>query len=396
VAETKHESLVERDLRDKLEQRGWEVIQEQRHSVNLDLAVRFNGVDGVVSIRAAFLPARGLLKHTYQPTYLRVVLGRPEGEPSRWAVWDKVWFPTGGKYKPESCARVVHEAMGDGWVAAAACSVTPKQTWWERLGTIETLLARAEKLAPAQDEDARREQIFGVQRRYFDVQTRRAREIAFIVVFGVLAVGVAAGLVAALTADTPPNTAESDFLIARVFIAGVCGIMFIAFSLPTIFGLRKLLRVPRKPLEGMNAIAQALRDTRAFTEVTMPAHMERSGLPLVVRVDGRLDEAKAPLSVSPLTATSSSHAVKLEAELCRVSWPEGASPDACLVPERWLTCELSGAGADLTRLPTGPREERRGAVVRWTFTGEEIDSGAVQSHFLTVAGALSSDARGYR
>jgi hypothetical protein len=35
-------------------------------------------------------------------------------------------------------------------------------------------------------------------------------------------------------------------------------------------------------------------------------------------------------------------------------------------------------------------------VVRWTFTGEEIDTGDVQSHFLTVATALSSDARGYR
>jgi hypothetical protein len=146
----------------------------------------------------------------------------------------------------------------------------------------------------------------------------------------------------------------------------------------------------------MDAIAQALRDTRAFSEVTMPAHMERTGLPLVVQVDGRLDEAKAPLCVSPLTATSSSHAVKLEAELCRVSWPEGASPDACLVPDRWLTCELSGAGADLTRLPPGPREERRRDVVRWTFTGEEIDSGAVQSHFLLVATALGGGDRPYR
>ena len=112
--------------------------------------------------------------------------------------------------------------MGDGWVAAATCSVSPKQTWWERHGTIETLLARAEKLSPAQDEDARREQIFGVQRRYFDVQIRRGREIAFVVVFGVLALGLAAGLVAGLTADTPPDTAESDFLVARIFIAGVC------------------------------------------------------------------------------------------------------------------------------------------------------------------------------
>jgi len=28
MAETKHESLLERDLRAKLEQRGWEVIEE--------------------------------------------------------------------------------------------------------------------------------------------------------------------------------------------------------------------------------------------------------------------------------------------------------------------------------------------------------------------------------
>lgn len=397
MAETEH-SLLERDLRTLLEERDWEVIEERRHSVNLDLAVRFNGVDGVVSIRAAFLPARGLTEHMTQPAYLRVVLGRPEGEPSRWAVWDKVWFPRSSRYSPapESCAMVVHEAMGDGWVAAAACLVSPKQTWWQRPETIETLLARAEKLAPAQDEEARREQIFSVQRRYFDVQTRRAREIVFIVIMGVLALGFAAVAVAVLTADEPADTSEGFWPIVQVVIAVICGIIFLATSLPSIFSLRRLLRVPRKPLEGMNAIAQALRDTRAFTEVTMPAHMERTGLPLVVQVDGRLDEAKAPLCVSPLTATSSSHAVKLEAELCRVSWPEGASPDACLVPDRWLTCELSGAGADLTRLPPGPREERRRDVVRWTFTGEEIDSGAVQSHFHLVATVLGGGARPYR
>jgi len=104
----------------------------------------------------------------------------------------------------------------------------------------------------------------------------------------------------------------------------------------------------------------------------------------------------APLTVSRVSATSSSHAVKLEADLCSVAWPEGASPSACLVPDRWLTVELSGSGSDLAKLPPGPREERRGDVVRWTFTGEEIDAGDVESHFLTVATALSSDARGYR
>lgn len=229
MAETKHESLLERDLRAVLDRRGWEVLAEQRHGVNLDLSVRVNGIPGRVSIRAAFLPPRGLLKHTYQPTYLRVVLGRPGGEPARWAVWDHTWFPRGSKHSPASCARVVHEAMGDGWAALAACSVSPKQTWWERSATIDTLLARAEKLAPGQDEGARRAQIFRVQRRYFERQMQRGREIALVAVLGVLAVGAAAGLVAGLTADTPPDTRESDFLIARVFIAVVCGIMVVAF-----------------------------------------------------------------------------------------------------------------------------------------------------------------------
>ena len=117
---------------------------------------------------------------------------------------------------------------------------------------------------------------------------------------------------------------------------------------------------------------------------------------MVTVIQRRLGEAQAPLSVSPLTATSSSHAVKLEAELCRVAWPEGTQSQMCLVPDRWLTVDLSGAGSDLAKLPPGPREERRGDVVRWTFTGEEIDAGDVESHFLTVATALSSDARGYR
>jgi hypothetical protein len=31
-------------------------------------------------------------------------------------------------------------------------------------------------------------------------------------------------------------------------------------------------------------------------------------------------------------------------------------------------------------------------VVRWVFTGEETDSGAVEGQFLTVAAALNTDA----
>lgn len=75
MAETEH-SLLERDLRALLRKRGWEVIEEKRDRVNLDLSVRVAGIPDVVSLHSAFVPTRGLIGDIYQPTYLRAVLGR--------------------------------------------------------------------------------------------------------------------------------------------------------------------------------------------------------------------------------------------------------------------------------------------------------------------------------
>jgi hypothetical protein len=395
MAETEQKSLLERDLMHLLYERDWEVIEAKRDRVNLDLSVSFSGIPGVVSLHSAFLPARGLMKNLYQPTYLRVVLGRPDGEPSRWAVWDRYVFTKRSKYSPDYWAFVFHEAMGDDWVALAGCSVTPDQTWYERGEVIRTLLKRAEALAPGRDEDARREQIFAVQRNNFGDQKLGKNLTIFVVLVSVVVV-LAGLLVTGMLMDPPADTPPDGVLVFRGLIAAACGLPILICSLVSITYLRRVLRVPRQPLEGADAIARTLRGTRAFSEVTVTARKDRDGLPLVVQNEGRLAEAKATLSVNRLTATSSSHAVKLEADLCRMNWPEGTSPQTRLVPDRWLTVELSGAGSDLAKLPTGPREERRHDVVRWTFTGKEIDSGAVESHFLTVASALVSDARLYR
>jgi hypothetical protein len=396
MADKEQISLLERDLRELLNDRGWEIVEEKRQSVNLDLSVRVNNTPGVVSIRDAFLPSRGLMKHIHQPTYLRVILGRPDGEPSRWAVWDRYHFPR-GKYSPDYAALVFHEAIGDDWVALAGCSVSPPpQTWYVRGEVIKQLLVRAEMLAPGQHEDARREQIFKVQRDNFGKQWKRSKLIVTAGVLGGIVLILAGLLVAGQLKGPAPDMTARDLLGLRILISMVLGLPILICSIVGLTYLRRWLRLPRQPPEGMDAVVQSLSGTRAFSEVTKPEHKFRDGLPLVIRKEGRLDEARAPLSVSRFLATSTSHALKLEADLCQVRWPEGASPGACLVPGRWLTVELSGSGSDLAKLPRGPREERRDDVVRWTFTGEEIDSGAVEAHFLTVANAMSSDAGLYR
>jgi len=54
MAKNEHTSLLERDLRHLLRERGWEVIEEKRDRVNLDLLVRVVGNTGVVSLHSAF------------------------------------------------------------------------------------------------------------------------------------------------------------------------------------------------------------------------------------------------------------------------------------------------------------------------------------------------------
>ena len=94
------------------------------------------------------------------------------------------------------------------------------------------------------------------------------------------------------------------------------------------------------------------------------AQKVRDGLPLVVRTSGFLDEGSAPLAISRVSASSSSHSLRLSADLCEVRWPEGTPPDARILPDRWLTVDFTGPGEELAKLPDNPRAAYNTETVR--------------------------------
>ncbi len=395
MAAVKPRGSLERMVLEKLAERGWEVHEAKRDKIDLDLSVSFGQTRGSIRFRNAFDVPKGVASAESSPSFLRIDLGQPAGEPSRWAVWDHYKFPT-GKSTPRYWAQIYHEAIGADWASVAGCSAAPQQSWYGHYKVVETMLLRAEALAPSQDEDARREQIFLAQRRNFSVQYKRGKEIATTIVG--FAVGALCGVALYFSLSTALANAKNatQTMAAGGFISLMFGIPGLALTILGITALRRLLLRPRKPLEGMDAVALTLRGTRAFSEVTLTPKKVRDGLALVVRQHGYLDEVRAPLSVGRLSASSSTHPVKVEADLCRIDRPEGSSAEAKLVPDHWLTVELSGAQAELRKLPPGPREERRREVVRWTFTGEEIDAGDVESLFLRVTSALRAGGAAYR
>ena len=69
MADKKHESLLERDLRHLLLDRGWEVIEEKRTNVNLDLVVRvdYKTVDELFSEFARNINEGGVFVETDTP-----------------------------------------------------------------------------------------------------------------------------------------------------------------------------------------------------------------------------------------------------------------------------------------------------------------------------------------
>ena len=241
---------------------------------------------------------------------------------------------------------------------------------------------------PGRDETARREQIFLVQRRNFD--SRRGREIVGIVVafvFGtVLAMAaVVGGQEVAASAKT-----SNQRLAGAIGVALICGVPSLVLSIVGLVKLIRLLRVPRLPLEGMTEIEAMLRGTHAFSKVKLGARNDREGLPVVVRDGKLLATGAARLSLGRLLASSSAHSIVLEADLCQMTYPEGAAPESQLVPDRWLIVELSGGESELAKLPHGPREERRDGIVRWTFRGDELEAGEVEDCFRKFASAVSA------
>lgn len=379
---------VEATTFETLRERGWAIVGGRRAGVDLDLSVEHEGTPGLVRFRSGIEPAPGVASAEPAPLALRVDLGDPGGEPSRWAVWDRYSFP-GGKNTPSYVALVVHEAIAEGWASVAGCSVAPKSPWYDRFSAIATILARAEALSPSRSEASRRAQIFVTGRSNFGVQRQHWKNV--------LAASLLLPLGGALWAATAHvATGAAPSAAARTVAMAISGLPALAFSAIGLGSLVSLLRVPRRPLNGMAAVVESMRATSAFSTFALTPLKRREGLPVPVRSGGHLQEGSAPLSLSRLTATSPAHEIALEADLCRIAWPEGVLAGTRFVPERWLTVDLTGNDSDLARLPEGPREERAPGVVRWTFTGAELDDATFADQIQKLAAALAPSGSPYR
>ncbi len=378
---------LESSALDRLRDRGWEVIDVRRVGVDLDLEVALHGTPGKVRFRNAFEATPGVAASEPAPIFLRVDLGEPKGVPTRWAVWDRYMFP-GGKHAPPYVATVVHEAIGDGWASVAGCTLARNHLWWD-FRCVATIFARSESLAPHEDEVSRHEQIFANQRRNFSTQRERWKYLV-----GTIALLAAAAALWAMVIHVATRSASTA--LAHGVALSVLGLPALVLSIVGVVMLVRHVLEPRKPLPGVAPVVELLRSSGAFTAFETTPRKCRDGLPLPARTDGYLQDGAAPLSVSRLSATSSSHGIKLDADLCELAWPDGVLAEARFVPNRWLTVDLKGSEAELAELPQGPREERRPGVVRWTFTGEEFDAGDAAECFHRVAAALSAFASPYR
>jgi hypothetical protein len=371
-----------------LRQRGWTIKEAKRETLDLDLFVEFDGVPGRVLFRNGFHVAKGVSQVTEpSPCFIRVDLGEPSGDPKQWALWDHYSFPS-GRDTPRFISLVVHESMGETWVSVAGNSVGPQGTWYEDNKAIETVLARAEVLCPKHDEASRRGQMFDVQRKNHGVQRKRGGAIIGAIVS--LAIGV--GLVGLLVLLGRNSVNSQGFMT----VAGIFGfIAFVFFSVGLGVLLSQLV-TSKKPIEGMKEILEVFRSTGTFETFAFLPMKRREGLPVVVRSSGILDESRAPLWLSRVEASSASHPIRLEADLCHVQWPDGVLPEARFIPDRWLTVDFMGPQAELAKLPMGQRGERSRDVVRWIFTGREIEAGEVKDLFQRMAAAIGASGGPYR
>lgn len=362
-----------------LEKRGWRIVDSTRRGVDLDLDVEFEGQAGRVLFRSDFEAPKGISAPDPLPCFVRIDLGVPAVPPERWALWDRYQFYS-GKHMPRYVATVVHEAIGDSFVSVAGNAVSSKRNsqWSSYDATFEILLKHAEALSPGRDVAARRGHIFALARQNFGRQTKKFQPwiilalLANFVVVPIIYVWGRGGAMAALEA--------APYLLGIVlFILAIFGLV----------ALVRRARQPKGPVEGMPAVADWLRAAGGFQHLELTRAKKRDGLPVVCRQDGYLARGGAPLWVSRLIATSSSPQLRLEADLCRVRWPEGTIEECRIVPDRWLLVEVAGADEDLALLPSGIREDRYEGKVRWVLTGEEIDTGRAADLFHSLCGAKS-------
>jgi len=372
---------------DVLRNRGWEVVDARRAGIDVDLEVVLHGTPGKVRFRNAFEPTPGVAASQPAPIFLRVDLGEPRDAPTRWAVWDRYIFP-GGKEAPAYVATVIHEAIGDGWASVAGCSLAPNGPWYDHRD-IATIFARAESLAPSQDEVSRHEQILANHRRNFSAQRERGRHLV-----GTIALLTGAAALWAMVVHVATRSASSA--MAHGVALSVLGLPALVLSIVGVVMLVRHVLAPRKPLPGVQSVVDLLRSSGAFDAFKTTPRKCRDGLPVPARPEGYVQDGAAPLSVSRLSASSSTHGIKLDADLCELAWPDGVLAEAQFVPDRWLTVDLEGPEAELAKLPRGPREDRRPGVVRWTFTGDELDAGKAAECFHRAAATWSASANPYR
>lgn len=376
---------LETNMVEMLERRGWAVLHATRRGLDLDLDIEHDGQAGKVLFRNGFDVPKGTASPASAPCFIRVDLGEPRGEPERWALWDHYDFPT-GKHSPSYVVTVFHEAMSTSWASVAGNSVASGGNhWYGTQKTLSTLLGHAETLSPSRDEATRRDHLLSLGRRNFGPQRRTYGISLFVALFfmtwviPVIYIYGHGGLQAALG--------------AAVYMTGL---VVLVMAIIGLVALVRRARQPKSPVEGMEAVAESLRAVGAFDAVELARAKKRLGLPVVQREGRFLSEGAAPLLVSRLSASSASHAVTLEADICRVQWPEGISKECRFLPDWWLTVELAGSEAELNNLPTGAREDRRDGRVRWLLTGEEVDAGRAGDLFQSLASALTAPSGPYR
>lgn len=362
----------------QLEQRGWTVTGGERRGHDLDIFVRFEGVEGKLACRWGALEG---FNPFWEPDHcsFRLELGKPAGPPSRWARWDVYSFPKGHKY----VVTIGHEAIGDGWTQVAGTITSDKRTYRVYNTTIENILVRAEDLAPSRDEATRRHEIYLMQRSNFGPQREKLGAVGFFILFLFFFVIPTAWNTVFLL-DEVVDDFEKLVGLAVGSVGHLIGLIIVLVYLV------RYLRREKKPLEGMSAVVEALRGAGLFESFDLTPAKHRHGLPVAVGQGESCVEGSAPMSVSRVTSTSPGHGLTLEADLCQVTWPEGVDLEVRFLPDRWITVDLKGADDILGKLPEAPRVDRGKDRIRWHFTGEEFDDGTFQRCFQSLATTLGS------
>jgi hypothetical protein len=276
--------------------------------------------------------------------------------------------------------------MGADWASVTGNAMTNRgDTGWGVHSTYLTLAEHAEALRPTLDDASRRDHLHARARLHFGRQWKKFQPW----ILALLAVNF-------LVVPLIYVGGQGGFWEALAALPYLLGVMLLILG---IFGLVELVRrsrQPKAPVEGMEAVAASLRDAGVFESVTLARATKREGLPIVRRDAGFLARARAPLVASRLEASSKAQVITLDAELCKVEWPEGTIEECRSLPDRWLTIDALGPPADLAKLPPGPREDRHSDSIRWLLTGEEIEGGAAAELFRAIATSMTSTSGPYR